>query len=169
MAAAVLLLLASVALFLSWVVVKTVHSVWWKPSHYAEFFKRQGVHGYPYKPLVGNKWEEASMHEKALAKPMAFSHDITPRVEPFLKDAVDKYGIAGRICLTWFGKTPQLILKDPEMVNEVLSNKLGHFSKPLVAAQVKILAWGLANLDGEEWAVQRRCINPVFHLEKLKV
>ncbi|XP_031501316.1 cytochrome P450 72A397-like [Nymphaea colorata] len=165
MAAAVLLLLASVALFLSWVVVKTVYSVWWKPRQYAEAFKRQGIHGYPYKLLVGNIKEAATMQEKALAKPMAFSHDIAPRVGPFFKESVDKHG---RISLTWFGKTPQLILQDPEMVKEVLSNKFGHFSKAPQPAQVKMLAWGLANLNGEQWAVQRRRISPVFHLEKLK-
>ncbi|CAN6452891.1 unnamed protein product [Victoria cruziana] len=165
MAAAAFLLLASVAIFLSWVVVKTVHSVWWKPRKYAEIFKRQRIHVYPYKLLVGNMREAAIMQEKALAKPMALTHDISPRVSLFLKESVDKYG---NICLTWFGKTPQLILKDPEMVKEVLSNKFGHFSKPPQPIQLTILARGLANLEGEQWAVQRRRINPVFHLEKVK-
>ncbi|CAN6452997.1 unnamed protein product [Victoria cruziana] len=166
MAAAFLLLLASIAVLLSWAVVKTVYSVWWKPRQYAEAFKRQGIHGYPYKLFIGNARDTAVMQQEALAKPMAFSHELTPRIWPLFKDCVDKYG---RICLTWFGPTPQLILMDPEMVKEVLSNKFGHFPKPPRPVQVKMLAMGLLNMNGEEWAVQRRRINPVFHLEKLKV
>ncbi|XP_031501274.1 cytochrome P450 72A397-like [Nymphaea colorata] len=165
MAAAVFLLVASVALFLSWVVVKTVYSFWWKPRQYAEAFKRQGIHGYPYKLLIGNSRDVATLQAKALAKPMAFSHELTPRIWPIFRDCVDKYG---RISLFWFGNIPQIILMDPELVKEVLSNKFGHFSKPPQPAQVKVLARGLANMEGEEWAVQRRRINPVFHLEKLK-
>ncbi|CAN6453014.1 unnamed protein product [Victoria cruziana] len=75
---------------------------------------------------------------------------------------------AGRISLSWFGKTPQLILMDAEIVKEVLSNKSRHFPRPLQTAQGKLLARGLISLEGEEWAVQRRRINHAFHLEKLK-
>ncbi|XP_031500885.1 cytochrome P450 72A397-like [Nymphaea colorata] len=163
--AAALVLLASLAVFLSWVGVKTVYSLWWKPRQYAETFKRQGILGYPYKLFIGNSRDAAILQEKALAKPMAFSHELVSRINPFFKESVDKYG---RISLSWFGKTPQLILIDAEMVKEVLSNKFGHFSKPPQLAQGKMLARGLASLEGTQWAVQRRRLNPVFHLEKLK-
>ncbi|XP_031500886.1 cytochrome P450 72A397-like [Nymphaea colorata] len=163
--AAAMFLLASVALFLSWVVVKTAYSLWWKPRQYAETFKRQGIHGYPYKFFVGNSREAAIMQEKALAKPMAFSHELVSRIDPFFKESADKYG---RISLAWFGKAPQLILTDAELVKEVLVNKSGHFSKPHQSAVRKMLASGIVTLEGEQWAVQRRRLNPVFHLEKLK-
>ncbi|KAF3773615.1 hypothetical protein EJ110_NYTH52221 [Nymphaea thermarum] len=55
------------------------------------------------------------------------------------------------------------------MVKEILSNKFGHFSKPPQSAQGKMLARGLARLEGTQWAVQRRRLNPVFRLKKLKV
>ncbi|XP_031500884.1 cytochrome P450 72A397-like [Nymphaea colorata] len=163
--AAAVLILASVALFLSWVVVKGAYSLWWKPRKYAETFKRQGIHGYPYKFFIGNAREAAIMQVKALAKPMAFSHELAPRINPFFKECVDKYG---KISFSWFGKTPQLILMDAEMVKEVLSNKFGNFSKSPQSAQGKMLARGLGSLEGTQWAVQRRRLNPVFHLEKLK-
>ncbi|KAF3773616.1 Cytochrome P450 82A1 [Nymphaea thermarum] len=65
-------------------------------------------------------------------------------------------------------KTLQLILTDAEMVKEILSNKFGHFSKPPQSAQGKMLARGLARLEGTQWAVQRRRLNPVFRLKKFK-
>uniref|UniRef100_A0A5K0ZRU8 Uncharacterized protein n=1 Tax=Nymphaea colorata TaxID=210225 RepID=A0A5K0ZRU8_9MAGN len=63
-------------------------------------------------------------------------------------------------------KTLQLILTDAEMVKEILSNKFGHFSKPPQSAQGKMLARGLAKLEGTQWAVQQRRLNPVFSFGK---
>ncbi|GFS43479.1 cytochrome P450, family 72, subfamily A, polypeptide 15 [Actinidia rufa] len=74
----------------------------------------------------------------------------------------------GKVCLCWFGTTPRLIIQDPELMKEVLSNKLGHFGGPPVNQLILILTRGLTTLEGEEWAQHRRIINPAFHLEKLK-
>lgn len=71
--------------------------------------------------------------------------------------------------MCWIGTTPRLIIMDPEMMKEVLSNKLGHFHKPPLNPQILILTKGLSTLQGEKWAKHRRIINPAFHLEKLKV
>jgi hypothetical protein len=54
-------------------------------------------------------------------------------------------------------------------INEVLSNKFGHFGKPLFSRLGKLLANGLANHEGEKWAKHRRILNPAFHHEKIKV
>ncbi|PON81622.1 Cytochrome P450, E-class, group I [Trema orientale] len=71
--------------------------------------------------------------------------------------------------MCWLGTTPRLIIKDPELIKEILSNKLGHFSKPPLSPLVQILnRAGLTILDGEDWARHRRIINPAFHLERLK-
>ncbi|CAN6453023.1 unnamed protein product [Victoria cruziana] len=77
---------------------------------------------------------------------------------------------AGRICLIWSGRTPQLILMEPELVKEVLSNKSGNFPIPDFQSLLKVagLGTGLPGLKGEEWANRRRLINPAFHMEKLK-
>jgi hypothetical protein len=59
---------------------------------------------------------------------------------------------------TWFGPIPRVMIPDPELVKEVLSNKFGH-----------LLANGVVNHDGEKWAKHRRILNPAFHHEKIKV
>lgn len=69
----------------------------------------------------------------------------------------------------WNGKTPRLIISNPELMKEILLNKLGHIQKPPINPLILILARGLTVLEGEKWALHRRLINPAFHLEKLKV
>lgn len=69
----------------------------------------------------------------------------------------------------WFGTTPRLIICDPELIKEVLANRLGHFEKPLVNPLLRLLARGVTDLQGEKWAERRKVINPAFQLEKLKV
>lgn len=69
----------------------------------------------------------------------------------------------------WLGTTPTMIIMDPELVKEVLSNKLGHIQKPPLNPLILILTRGLTTLQGEKWATDRRIINPAFHLDRLKV
>ncbi|KAL5997489.1 hypothetical protein ACLOJK_008419 [Asimina triloba] len=56
---------------------------------------------------------------------------------------------------------------DPEMINEVLSNKSGHYGKPKLSL-INLISGGLVVLEGEKWAKHRRIINPAFHVGKLR-
>ncbi|EEF46296.1 cytochrome P450, putative [Ricinus communis] len=122
--------------------VKALYSIWWKP-----------------------KWLERRLRQQAWSKPVNLNHKIVQRVDPFTFNTVQKYG---KISMFWNGKTPRLIISDPELMKEVLSNKLGHIQKPPLNPLILILARGLTVLEGEKWAIHRRLINPAFHLEKLK-
>jgi len=51
-------------------------------------------------------------------------------------------------------------------MREVLSNKFGHFGKPLFSRLGKLLANGLANHEGEKWAKHRRILNPAVMVGK---
>lgn len=75
----------------------------------------------------------------------------------------------GKISMYWAGTRPRLIIMDPEMMKEILSNKLGHIQKPPLNPLILILTRGLTTLEGEQWAKRRRMVNPAFHLERLKV
>jgi cytochrome P450 len=70
---------------------------------------------------------------------------------------------------TWFGPTPRVMIPDPELVREILSNKFGHYGKQKSSSFGKLLANRLANHQGEKWAKHRRILNPAFHHEKIKV
>ncbi|KAL5990003.1 hypothetical protein ACLOJK_010899 [Asimina triloba] len=82
----------------------------------------------------------------------------------------DVFDIAktGKLSLIWIGTTPRVIVNDPELMKQVLSNKFGHFRKPPINPLVKILTTGITNLEGEDWVKRRRVITHAFHVEKLK-
>nr|CAD1839207.1 unnamed protein product [Ananas comosus var. bracteatus] len=76
--------------------------------------------------------------------------------------------MTGKTSTVWFGTTPRVIVCEPEMMREVLMDKLGQIQKPPVNPLIQLLAMGVSSLEGEEWAKRRRAITPAFHLEKLK-
>ncbi|KAL4192629.1 hypothetical protein AMTRI_Chr06g195170 [Amborella trichopoda] len=155
----------SVALLVSWVALKIGYALWWRPTTLQKYLEKQGVRGHPYKPLFGDLKENNRLFEEAISKPMDLSHRIVPRIFPYFIKMVENYG---KICLSWFGLVPLVIVTEPELVKEILSNKYGHFEKPTPDPLIKLLALGLAAEQGEKWARHRRIINPAFHLEKLK-
>ena len=71
--------------------------------------------------------------------------------------------------MTWVGANPRVIIMDPELIREVLSDKSSRFEKTKVSPVLKVLVSGLVAHEGEKWAKHRRIINPAFHQEKLKV
>ncbi|KAG2717993.1 hypothetical protein I3760_03G200100 [Carya illinoinensis] len=152
-------------LLLLYGIVRISYSIWWKPKSLERCIKRQGIRGTSYKPLIGDMKEFVKAITEAWSKPITLNHQIVPRVNPFTLKTVQKYG---KICMFWAGTRPRLIIMDPKMVKEVLSNKLGHFQKPPLGPLILILTKGLTTLEGEQWAKRRSIINPAFRLEKLK-
>ncbi|KAF5726095.1 cytochrome P450 72A15-like isoform X2 [Tripterygium wilfordii] len=146
-------------------VVRISYSIWWKPKWLERQLKQQGIRGTPYKLLVGDIPELVKQMKAAWSKPISLHHNIVPRISPFSLNNVQKYG---KISMFWPGKTPRLIIKDPEMMKEVLSNKQGHFGKPPLNTLVLILTRGLTTLEGETWTKRRRVLNPAFHTQKIK-
>ncbi|XP_077227669.1 cytochrome P450 CYP72A616-like isoform X1 [Tasmannia lanceolata] len=162
--------LLSIALWISCVLLvlwisRLVYSIWWIPMKLERYLKEQGIKGPPYKLLYGSLKDNINLVKKESSKPMNLSHQIVPRVAPFLYETVKNYG---KLSVIWIGTTPRVNIMDPELMREILSNKFGHFAKPKSNPLTRLLATGLANYDGEKWAKHRRIINPAFHLEKLK-
>ncbi|KAF7837918.1 cytochrome P450 72A15-like [Senna tora] len=127
--------------------------------------KQQGIMGTPYRPLIGDMKEFVKLITQAWSKPMNLNHKIVSRVDPFTLNNVQKYG---KISMCWSGTSPRLIIKDPELMRQVLSNKQGHFQKPPLNPNILIITKGLSTLEGYKWERRRKTLNPAFHMERLK-
>ncbi|PWZ04273.1 Cytochrome P450 72A14 [Zea mays] len=84
---------------------------------------------------------------------------------PLVHHAMNEHG---KTSVTWFGPTPRVIITEPELVRQVLSNKFGHFEKAGFGQLTRLLHYGVSTHEGSKWAKHRRIINPAFHFEKLK-
>uniref|UniRef100_K3XIR4 Cytochrome P450 n=1 Tax=Setaria italica TaxID=4555 RepID=K3XIR4_SETIT len=157
---------AAAAVALLWLVAWTVEWAWWIPRRLDRALRAQGLKGTAYRLFTGDLRESARINREARAKPLPLgSHEIAARVQPLLYRATKEYG---KVSFTWFGPVPRVMIPDPELVKEVLSNKFGHFGKPRSTRIGKLLANGVVNHEGEKWAKHRRILNPAFHHEKIK-
>ena len=157
-AVAAVALLSLAAWILEW--------AWWTPRRLGRALRAQGLRGTRYRLFSGDAPEDARLSREARSQPLPLgSHDIIPRVHPMLCNAVKEHG---KMPFTWFGPTPRVLVSDPDLVREILSNKLGHYRKQRSSRMGKLLADGVANHEGEKWAKHRRILNPAFHHEKIK-
>ncbi|XP_047054995.1 cytochrome P450 72A14-like [Lolium rigidum] len=159
------LLCGLAALLVLWAVSRTAERCWLRPRRISRALRAQGLGGTVYRFPAGDLAENGRLNEEARSKPMRPCHDIVPRVLPHLHNTVKEHG---NVCLTWFGPTPRVVIADPKLVREILSDKSGQFEKFISKRLSKLIALGLASYDGEKWARHRRILNPAFHLEKLK-
>ncbi|XP_020530436.1 cytochrome P450 CYP749A22 isoform X3 [Amborella trichopoda] len=153
-------------MFLVFKLVEFAVKIWWIPLTLTKFMEKQGIRGPPYKFLHGNNKEVGLMVMESSAKPMDFSHDIFPRVQPHFYSWIK---IHGSVLLCWLGPKPQLIVTDPELIREILNNKRGDFQKPKKNSIVKrLLGDGLVSANGEKWVRHRKLANKAFNGESLR-
>ncbi|CAD6203500.1 unnamed protein product [Miscanthus lutarioriparius] len=146
---------------------RLLHRLWWRPRRLERALRAQGLRGTPHRLLASDLRENARMNREAWSRPLPLRcHDIAPRVAPFLCRNVREHG--KQAWLLWFGPVPRVIVADPQVARDVLSNKFGHLEKPNFPALTKLLADDVAGLEGEKWVKHRRILNPAFHVEKLK-
>nr|XP_011469476.1 PREDICTED: cytochrome P450 CYP72A219-like isoform X2 [Fragaria vesca subsp. vesca] len=155
------IVLLSIASSCAW---RVLNWVWLKPKKLEKCLRQQGLAGNSYRVLIGDVKESFRVMKEACSKPMNLSDDAAPRVLPFLHQTITKHG---KNSFTWFGTTPRVTIMNPDYLNEILT-KYDDFRRPHTAPVVKLLSYGLANLEGEKWVKQRKIINPAFHIEKLK-
>ncbi|XP_052162794.1 cytochrome P450 734A5 [Oryza glaberrima] len=164
----------AVAAAAAWVAVyaaaaRAAEALWWRPRRVERHFAAQGVRGPGYRFFVGSSIELVRLMVDAASRPMEppTSHDILPRVLPFYHHWRKLYG---PMHLIWFGRTPRLVVSEPELIREVLLTRADHFDRyeahPMIC---QFEGYGLSNLHGERWARRRRVLTPAFHTENLRM
>ncbi|KAI3831903.1 hypothetical protein MKX03_022275 [Papaver bracteatum] len=169
MASSMIIMFSLVMIIYLWYGLKAFYSLWWKPKKLEKQLKQQGIKGSSYKFYYGDMKEFLQATMEALSKPMNLNHQIAPRTIPFTWKTVQTYG---KVSFHWNGTTPRLIIVDPEMMKDVMTEKNGHIQKPPLEWNynplIRGLPKGITSQEGEKWFKHRRIINPAFHLEKLK-
>ncbi|XP_073146823.1 cytochrome P450 734A1-like [Henckelia pumila] len=147
---------------------KVVVQVWLTPRRIEDHYMKQGIKGPKYQILLGNLKELATLNFMASTQPLLpLSHNILPRVLSFYHHWKKLYG---SMFIVWFGTTPRLTISDPALVRQVLVDKAELFEKNESPTLLRELEGdGLLSLKGEKWAHHRKIIQPMFHVENLKM
>ncbi|KAL6615625.1 hypothetical protein ACP70R_037895 [Stipagrostis hirtigluma subsp. patula] len=161
------LLYALGALAALWWALRALERAWLGPRRLGRALRTQGLRGTAYRFPSGDMREFVRLGAAACSQPMPLrSHAVAPRADPFDHSVIKQHG---KVAVTWLGPEPRVVVSDPKLMREILSNKHGQFGKQRSTAWIeRLLANGLTTHQGEKWGVHRRIINHAFHLEKLK-
>ncbi|KAI7740430.1 hypothetical protein M8C21_002365 [Ambrosia artemisiifolia] len=156
---------ALVVLLCTW---KIVNIVWVRPKKLEKFLKNQGFNGNNYKFLFGDMKQLSTIFQESKSQSKHINIDdgdeVLSHVVAFSLKSLKKYG---RSYITWMGWNPRVIVMDPELLKEILT-KSNDFRKTRGNPFVLLIATGLVTLEGDQWAMHRKLMNPAFHVEKLK-
>ncbi|KAK9191558.1 hypothetical protein WN943_020171 [Citrus x changshan-huyou] len=147
-------------------IIRLFNKLWWIPNRTQAVMGSQGVRGPAYRLVYGNTKEILSLRNRIWISPMGLSHDILPRILPHICSWTKQYGMN---FLTWYGSRAQLVITQPELIKEILSNSDGTYPKVQAPGFLrKILGDGLVTAGGENWHRQRKLATLAFYAESLR-
>ncbi|KAI7729667.1 hypothetical protein M8C21_015760 [Ambrosia artemisiifolia] len=144
---------------------KLVNWVWLKPKKLEKWLRDEGYKGNPYKLLMGDMVELATMVKEGKSKPIPVTHDISSYALPFDHHIISKYGEKSFV---WYGPKPSMYIRDPALIKEILVRS-NEFRKPYPEPFRDSLIGGLLVAEGDKWIKHRKIINPAFNLQSLKI
>ncbi|KAL6294891.1 hypothetical protein ACE6H2_003033 [Prunus campanulata] len=127
----------------------------------------QGIKGPSYRLIHGNTKEIFNMKMETMGSPRNLSDDVLSAVQPHIRSWTKIYG---KNYLQWHGSQAQLVIMEPELCKEILSNKDGAYLKREPEGYVKKLvgdSMGTTN-QADKSAKVRKLANHAFHGESLK-
>ncbi|XP_021824403.1 cytochrome P450 CYP749A22-like isoform X3 [Prunus avium] len=154
-------------LFVLLALIKAFHKLWWTPRRIQNLMALQGIKGPSYRLIHGNTKEIFNMKMETMGSPRNLSDDVLSAVQPHIRSWTKIYG---KNYLQWHGSQAQLVIMEPELCKEILSNKDGAYPKREPEGYVKKLvgdSMGTTN-QADKWAKVRKLANHAFHGESLK-
>ncbi|XP_074319034.1 cytochrome P450 CYP72A219-like [Silene latifolia] len=144
---------------------RIINWLWLRPKRLEHYLRKQGFQGNPYKFFHGNTKDISSMIKENNSKSIeCLSNDYIHRITPFQCKTIQKYG---ENPFMWEGSNPTIVVTKAELIRKIF-NRVFDFQKTTPNHYIEEVTKGLARLEGHKWAQERKLINPVFHLEKLK-
>ncbi|KAL3812533.1 hypothetical protein ACJIZ3_013801 [Penstemon smallii] len=155
--------LLTILVLITW---RFINWVWVQPKKMEKILRAQGLKGNSYKFLFGDAKETATMYKESYSKPIGIHDDIAPRVMPFISKTVKTYG---ENSFMWVGPRPLVFIMDAELM-KVVMNKHTSFQKSFKISNpiFKRLIGGLIRYEGDQWSKNRKKLNPLFHLDRLR-
>ncbi|KAH6762952.1 hypothetical protein C2S52_020385 [Perilla frutescens var. hirtella] len=155
-----------VSLFLLIIPSIIIYKLWWIPHRLQRSMESQGIKGPSYKFLYGTTKEIIKMKNQTSEAAMELSHDIFPIIQPHFYSWIKLYG---NNFVHWIGTEPEIVVTEPELIKEILSNRDGTYPKTSVQGYMKKLSGdGLVVAEGRKWLRLRKLANHAFHGECLK-
>uniref|UniRef100_A0A1W7HBV0 Cytochrome P450 n=1 Tax=Scoparia dulcis TaxID=107240 RepID=A0A1W7HBV0_SCODU len=143
-----------------------LYKLWWYPHQIQHILKSQGIQGPSYKFFHGNTKEIIKMKKQTSSASIDLLHDIFPLVQPHLHAWMKLYG---NNFLMWMGTQPQVVVTEPQLIKEILSNKEATYPKTKIRGYLKkLLGDGIVVTEGEKWSRLRKLANHAFHGDCLK-
>ncbi|KVI11455.1 cytochrome P450 [Cynara cardunculus var. scolymus] len=166
---------------------KFFHKFWWIPMNIKLALTPRGIQGPPYSFIHGNTKEISNMRKKSMSLPIDTSHYIFPRVQPHMDSWFFIYvwcyfrhcfmiyaGFktfllsAGKNFVYWHGPVAMLVVSEPVILKEIMSNREISMGKQDMGPIIKkMVGEGLISSKGDKWAKQRKIVNHAFHAERL--
>ncbi|XP_051145915.1 cytochrome P450 CYP749A22-like [Andrographis paniculata] len=148
------------------VLLRFINNLVWNPIRVQLMMRSQGISGPSYKFIHGTTKESMRLKLEGMNRPMEMSHDIFPQAQPSFYAWMNLYGAN---FLTWNGPRPHLVITEPELAKEILTNKGGDFPKiKLDGIAEKLVGDGLFTAEGTKWLKLRKLANSAFYAESLK-
>ncbi|XP_031477983.1 cytochrome P450 CYP72A219-like [Nymphaea colorata] len=132
------LLVVLPGLLLVWAVWKMLYMAWWKPLRIQRWLRKQGIHGPSYQLFFGNTRETMSRFYDIALRVLAYLYHVAKEYEngtaggiAWLASCMGSVegAVHGKVSVVWYGSTPVVLVASPELAEEILANKSGHFLK----------------------------------------
>lgn len=74
------------------VAVRAVNTVWLRPKKLEKYLKAQGFNGNPYRLLIGDMTEYATMSKHEKPKQINLCDNVSHHALPYIQHIINKYG-----------------------------------------------------------------------------